>query len=259
MTAAGWDLAGDALWLALTTFTALDMALRLWAVAGRPSQARQSAPARRWTAGRVASAAGAWRWVVGHARGVRLAVARALSKVFSATDWPAGSVALLVVASVGARGATGGWAQSVAPGLDLVAFFVTGGISVVAVARAGLKRAEVSATNLGRRQTVERRNSGGHARGVRLAVARARSKVFSATDWQAGSVALLVVASVAARGVMGGWAQSVAPSLELVAFFVTGGMSVFAVVRVVLKRSQVHATGLGRRQTVERRNSCGHA
>ena len=237
MTAAGWDLAGDALWLALTTFTALDMALRLWAVAGWPSQARQSAPARRWTAGRdvrVARAEGAWRWVVGHARGVRLAVARARSKVFSATDWQAGSVAVLVVASVAGRPSQ---ARQSAPARRW-----TAGRDVRVARAAGARRWVV-----------------GHARGVRLAVARARSKVFSATDWQAGSVALLVVASVASRGATGGWAQSVAPGLELVAFFVTGGMSVFAVVRAGLKRAEVSATGLGRRQTVERRNSGGHA
>jgi hypothetical protein len=82
--------------------------------------------------------------------------------VTSVTNWQAGTVALLIVASVVARGATGEWAHSVAPSLELSAFFVTGGISVLAVARGRLKRVQVSATNLGRRETNEQRSSDGH-------------------------------------------------------------------------------------------------
>lgn len=161
----GWDSAADTLWMALATFTVFDLALRSWALVWRASQAMRTAPAWGRTVvrgARFASEADSWRWVVSHARWARLAIACARSTVTSVTNWQAGTVALLIVASVVARGATGEWAHSVAPSLELSAFFVTGGISVLAVARGRLKRVQVSATNLGRRETNEQRSSDGH-------------------------------------------------------------------------------------------------
>ena len=124
MISAGWEWVGDALWISLSSFTALDLLLSALAITGKKPRltcgANYGAFGEGWDAcWAVTSDASAWAIL-------RLSEADAflrswLTPLLQATKtWPV-AVALFVGLSAGTAGRA---APAVLPALDLVAFVV---------------------------------------------------------------------------------------------------------------------------------------